>query len=729
MSRLVIVSNRLPVSITRQDGNFIYTDSVGGVATGIASLSEPKKRLWFGWPGIANDALTDTDQTQITCALNAKGCHPIYLSHKAIQDFYEGFSNQTIWPLFHYFLEFMILDPTHWKSYQAVNQAFCDEILPHLKNDDVIWVHDYQLMLLPAMIRQKRPQAQIGFFLHIPFPSFELLRNLPWRDDILHGILGADLIGFHEYDYVRHFLSSVYRICRYEHQLSQLNIDDRHVRVDAFPMGINYDKYAESCSHPEIQQQIASLRQNNKTKIILSVDRLDYTKGILKRLEAYDWFLTNHPEYRGQVSLVMVAVPSRTNVEQYALLREAIEKLIGRINGTYGTLDWTPVSYLYRSLSFEQISAMYGAAEIALITPLRDGMNLVAKEFVAAQNNKQHQGMLILSEMAGAASELSESIVINPHDKDGVVKAILEALQMPQQERLRRNRLMQSRLSRYTVGRWANDFIEALQDVKAEQETLTTKKFSQTLQEETYRQFSDADRRLLLLDYDGTLAPFTKLPEEAKPGSSELALLAALCREPKNRVVIISGRDKDTLEQWLGHLPLDIVAEHGAYYRCQNGPWQAIEQPDSSWKDMIRPILELSVDRTPGSFIEEKNSALVWHFRKSDPDLAKLRIEELKDTLVMMATNLNIGVYEGNKIIEVKPVSINKGQAVRRWLTEQDWPFVFCAGDDYTDEDMFAVLPESGISCKIGIGPSTARFRLSSPGKLHHFLHQLTETR
>lgn len=724
MSRLVIVSNRLPVSINRQDGKFIYTDSVGGVATGIASLSKPKERLWFGWPGIASDTLTETDQRQITGDLNAKGCHPVFLSNNNIQDFYEGFSNQTIWPLFHYFLEFMILDPAHWQSYKDVNQAFCDDLVPHLKPDDIIWVHDYQLMLLPQMIRQKIPDAQIGFFLHIPFPSFELLRNLPWRKEILDGILGADLIGFHEYDYVRHFLSSVYRICRHEHQLSQLNIDDRHVQVDAFPMGINYEKYAESLSNPDIQKEVTAL-QGNDTRIILSVDRLDYTKGILKRLEAYDWFLTKHPEYRKKVSLVMVAVPSRANVEQYALLRSDIEQLVGRINGTYGTIDWTPISYLYRSLPFEQIAAMYNAADVALITPLRDGMNLVAKEFVATQNDKQKQGVLILSEMAGAACELSEALVINPHDKEAVVTAIIDALEMPQEERLRRNKLMQARIARYTVGRWANDFMHSLAGVKAEQENLITKKFTDTLQYETIQKFVAADKRLLMLDYDGTLAPFTKLPEQAKPDKALLALLETLSSEPKNNVVIISGRDKDTLSDWLGHLPLSIVAEHGAFYRLNDKTWQSTDQPDSSWKNLIRPILELSVDRTPGSFIEEKKSAMVWHFRKSEPDLAKLRTQELKDTLMMMATNLNIGVYEGNKIIEVKPVSINKGQAVRLWLDQQDWPFIFCVGDDYTDEDMFATLPESGVSCKIGTGPSNANFRLGSPEQLHQFLQKL----
>jgi len=726
MSRLIIISNRLPVSVTRQKGEFIYNESVGGVATGISSLKEPKERIWFGWPGITNDRLKSADQNKIKKDLKNKKCSPIFLSDKNIRDFYSGFSNKTIWPLFHYFLQFAVFEENYWKSYKQVNQIFCDEVIKHIKLDDIVWVHDYQLMLLPQMIRQRLPKAQIGFFLHIPFPSFELLRNLPWRTEILEGILGADLIGFHEYDYVRHFLSSVYRICGYDHQLSKFVIENRNIRVDAFPMGINYSKYVESNSNPQVQDEIKRLK-GNRTKIILSVDRLDYTKGILKRLEAYDWFLTKHPQYREKVLLVMIAVPSRTKVEQYAILREQIEKIVGRINGAYGTLTWTPVSYMYRTLPFEKLSAMYNIADVALITPLRDGMNLVAKEFIATQKNKKHQGVLILSEMAGAACELSEAIVINPHDKEKTVKAIKQALEMPQQERLQKNLLMQSRISRYTVSRWAKDFLNSLKEVKLEQNNLSTKQLSASIQNKTIRDFANSKKRLILLDYDGTLVPFAKLPQQAKPDSEIIKILKSLGGNPKNVVVVISGRDKKTLNDWLGKLPLNLVAEHGAFYRPENRTWKTTMPQDNKWKDVIHPILELSVDRTPGSLIEEKNSALVWHFRKSEPDLAKLRTQELKDTLVMMSTNLNIGVFEGNKIIEVKPVTINKGQAVRIWLDKQDWPFVFCAGDDYTDEDMFAALTEHAVSCKIGTGLSNARFRLPSPEKLRIFLKQLID--
>lgn len=724
MKRLIIISNRLPVSIAREKGEFSYTESVGGVATGISSLSEPRQRLWFGWPGLPSDRLKIDDKKKIAEGLNERGCEPVFLSNKDINEFYSGFSNKTIWPLFHYFSEFTFFEEHYWKSYQQVNQLFCDAIIDKVTEDDVIWVHDYHLMLLPQMIRQKLPNAKIGFFLHIPFPSFELLRNLPWRDEILQGILGSDLIGFHEYDYVRHFLSSVYRICGVEHQLNSLFVDGRQIKVDAFPMGINYEKYAKSSQLEEVKEQMALLEKNG-TKIVLSVDRLDYTKGILRRLEAFDWFLSKHPKYHGKVSMVMVAVPSRTKVEQYAILREKIEKCVGRINGSYGNMNWTPVSYMYRSLPFEQLSAIYNIADVALITPLRDGMNLVAKEFVATQKDKKHQGMLILSEMAGAASELSEAIVINPHDKESIVKAIKDALEMKQEDRRSRNMSMQKRISRYTVGRWANDFIVSLEGVKQQQSNQPTKQFSPKIQKQTIEQYNKAKKRLILLDYDGTLSEFKKQPQDAGPDSELLNILKKLCKSEKNQTVVISGRDSETLDNWLGKLPINLVAEHGAFLRPKGRKWETTVLHDNQWKDVIRPILELSVDRTPGSFIEEKKFALVWHFRKSEPDLAKLRIQELKDTLVMMAANLNIGVFEGNKIIEVKPVTINKGQAVRNWLDTEKWDFVFCAGDDYTDEDMFTALGPKDVSCKIGTGLSSARFRVASPTKLKNFLKNL----
>lgn len=728
MSRLIIISNRLPVSVARQADVLSFQPSVGGVATGIASLETSKQRLWFGWPGIAADKLTAAHKEEIAKGLKKHGSHPVFLSSTEVRDFYFGFSNRTIWPLFHYFTQHTVFDETYWRAYKKVNEHFCSEIVPHLKPDDTVWVHDYQLMLLPAMLRAKQPSAKIGFFLHIPFPSFEMLRLLPWRQEILEGLLGADLIGFHEYDYVRHFLSSVYRLCNCEPHLSELMIHNRLVRVDAFPMGIDYCAFADSAKRRDVQREIKKINRQDGLRLIVSVDRLDYTKGILHRLDAFDCFLREYPEYRETVMLVVVAVPSRTKVEEYTQLREDIERRISRINGDYGTLNWTPVSYLYRSLSFEKLTALYTAADAALITPLRDGMNLVAKEFVACQQDKHHPGILILSEMAGAACELVEAIIVNPHDKNAIAAALHRAMQMPQAERLRRNRLMQERLSRYTVARWASDFIQSLEQVVARQNTRGPKPLSPSQHKKLLVDYRVADRRLIFLDYDGTLVGFVKQPQEAQPDEKLLKLLAALTADPTNRLVLISGRDRQTLSDWLGHLDMTLIAEHGAYLREVGGEWTVQINPDSEWKQAIRPMMELYVDRTPGSFIEEKTFSLVWHCRKSEPDLAKLRMQELKDALLSMTANLNIGVFEGAKIIEVKHIGINKGQAILPWVSDPACPFIFIAGDDYTDEDMFAVAPDNAFTVKIGPEPSRARFRLEEAAQLRTVLEEMAAT-
>ena len=465
MSRLLIVSNRLPVSVTKRANELRFQPSAGGLATGLESSRKSRNSWWIGWPGIAEDNISKQQKKQLSTKLKEQTCHSVFLSKKDMQNFYYGFCNKTIWPLFHYFPLYTVYEDRYWQAYKKVNKAFCEAVVRLAKPQDYIWVQDYQLMLLPQLVREKLPNAQIGFFLHIPFPSFEMFRLLPWRKEILNGLLGADLIGFHTYDYERHFLSSTARITGTEHSMGTLTIDDRIIKVDAFPMGIDYDKYSTTAEDPKVKKRLATIRKKaGDRKIIISIDRLDYTKGITQRLEAFDLFLTQNPRYKEKVNLILVAVPSRTGVEDYAELRRQLEGLVGRINGEHGALGWVPVWYLYRFLSFERIAALYNAADVALVTPLRDGMNLIAKEFVATKTDGK--GVLILSEMAGAASELGEAITVNAHNKQEIVDAIKQSLEMPIEEQSQRNRLMQDRLSRYTVTRWADDFLEALSGIK-----------------------------------------------------------------------------------------------------------------------------------------------------------------------------------------------------------------------------------------------------------------------
>ncbi len=724
MGRLLVVANRLPFSITKRAGKFTFRPSAGGLAVGLSSLPDSFQRLWIGWPGITNEKLTNHDKGKIREELAEENCVPIFLSEKQIKRYYQGFSNKTIWPLFHYFPTRTIWENNFWKTYKQVNQAFFKKVADIVEPGDRIWVHDYQLMLLPQLLREKFPDLEIGFFLHIPWPSFELFRLLPWREEILNGILGADLIGFHTYDYVRHFLSSICRIMSLEHTLGQVRKGNRIVKVDAFPMGIDYGKYSQAINKPATRKEVDKiLRIVGKRKIIISIDRLDYTKGIIQRLEAFDLFLSENREYKGKVTLIMVAVPSRTDVEDYQMLRNRLEQLVGRINGEHGAIGYIPVWYLYRFMPFHKIAALYNVADVALVTPLRDGMNLIAKEFIAGKTDGK--GVLILSEMTGAASELGEALIVNANNKGAIVQAIKDALEMPLLEQIERNRLMQERIAGYDVSRWSSDFISALSDIKKKQREFYVSKLSESVQQELIKNYSKSKKRLLLLDYDGTLVGFKGRPRQAGPDDEILDLLRNLSGDKKNNIVIISGRDKETLDDWLNSLNVSLVAEHGAWIKQQNRQWQCTQPHRATWKDSIRPILALYSDRTPGSAVEEKDFALVWHYRRADTELASIRVQELRDALVNLTENLDVGVFEGNKIIEIKNVGVNKGRAVEFWMGNQKWEFLLAAGDDYTDEEMFRALPNGAYSIKVGLSISNARFQVDTLNDIRLLLKEL----
>ena len=723
MHRMLITSNRLPVNLIQDDGNFSIQPSVGGLSTGLGSFYSAYDCAWIGWPGIPSEQLDEEQKKAIDASLEDIACCPVHLPEEEIEQYYGRFCNSTIWPLFHYFRSLCSWDTRSWEAYRAVNRRFCDAVVAQYREGDTIWVHDYHLMLLPAMIREQIPDATIGFFLHIPFPSNELFRILPWREEILRVLLGADLVGFHTYDYVRHFLNSVRRLVGYENTYGEIKAGTRIVRADTFPMGIDYARFAESVHDPEVRQEIRQIRTKYADqKILLSFDRLDYTKGIPQRLKAFDAFLEKNPDWLGRVAMIVVAVPSRTTVTQYQSLKKEVDELIGNIVGKYGTMNWTPIQYFYDVLPFSNLVALYHAADIAVVTPLRDGMNLMAKEFLATKEDGR--GVLILSEMAGASMELGEAVIINPFDEDGIVQAIETALAMPEQEQIERNREMQHRLQRYHVRRWAEDFLQRLTTVRKRQNDLEARILSRNLRFRLIREYQSSDRRLILLDYDGTLVPFAARPEKAAPDSELTTIMRNLTAIPENEVVIISGRDKETLERWFGGFDVGLIAEHGIWIRERGGSWEVIEALNDDWKEEVLPILERFVERTPGTFVEIKHYSLVWHYRKADPDLGATRAIELKATLIDFTANRGIDILEGNKVIEVKNASINKGRAAHHWISRADWDFILALGDDWTDEYLFEALPASAYSIKVGLEASKARFSMVSLDQVRHLLSE-----
>lgn len=723
MAKMLIVSNRLPITITKRESKISFNKSVGGLATGLDSFYKSYRSIWIGWPGIASDRI-EKDKRIITKKLTTENCYPVFLSHHDTENYYHGFCNRTIWPLFHYFTQRATYGKRTWESYKQINERFAKTVIKVAEPDDKIWIHDYHLMLLPKLLREKLPDATVGFFLHIPFPSSEVFRLLPFRKEIVKGILGADLIGFHTYDYVHHFIESVRRLLGYEHTPGQITADNRIVKVDAFPMGIDYEHFANAVHKPEVQKEINKIRKKvGDRKIILSVDRLDYTKGILQRLEAFDLFLEKNPEYKEEVTLILVAVPSRTGVDHYVQLKRQVDELISKINGKYSKIGWIPIWYLYRFLSFNNLVPLYNVANVCLTTPLRDGMNLIAKEFIATKTDSK--GVLILSEMAGASEELGEAIIVNPNNIEEIAEALKTALSMSEKEQVRRNEIMQTRLKRYTAERWANDFMDSLYYIKKIQQDMIAKRLTPEFAGKLTKAYAKSKRRLLLLDYDGTLTSFTDRPEMAKPSNKILMLLKLLSRKRKNEVVIISGRGKEILSQWFGKLDLGLVAEHGVWFKEKKQIWKLTEPLRNEWKDQIRPVFELSVDRTPGSFIEEKEYSLVWHYRKADPKLAMIRAGELKNALLHLTDSLNLGILEGSKVIEVKGIGINKGHAALRWISKENWDIIIAIGDDWTDEDMFEILPEKAYSIKVGMGITKARFTIHYPYEVRKLLKHL----
>jgi trehalose 6-phosphate synthase/phosphatase len=733
--RLVVVSNRLPFTVSFKEGAPQFKPSNGGLTTGLWSYLDGKapdgterpEYLWMGWPGASVPP-------EHEAAVRAYGgeqfmSSPVFLPEESMDRFYLGFCNKTIWPLFHYFPTLTHYEEDHWQEYRHVNQVFGEAVVNALRPEDILWIHDYHLMLLPKLVREKFPEMPIGFFLHIPFPSWEIFRMLPraWREEVIEGLLGASVVGFHTHDYVRHFLTSVLRTSGYEHHLGSLTLRDRVVKVDTFPMGVEFDRFATAAVSTETELRVEELRQKCVgQKVIFSVDRLDYTKGLIDRLRGYELFLKNNPQWHGKVVFIISVAPSRIGVDSYQAMKLELEQTVGRIVGDFGNVHWTPLVYQFRNLTFDEIVPLYRLCDVALITPLRDGMNLVAKEFIASRPDQT--GVLILSEMAGAAKEMGEALIINPFHREDFAKTLEQALTMPAEEQIKRNKLMQERLRRYNVIRWADDFVQSLLSTQkteaARRARLLTGKALNVLSQ----QYRSTNRRAMLLDYDGTLVPFAAEPRLAQPDAELLELLTALGSDSANEVIIVSGRPRHTLENWFGKLPISLIAEHGVWLRNNNSDWRMLKTMTNDWKERVRPILQLFVDRLPGALLEEKEYSLAWHYRRADLEQASLRAKELLDDLTGYTRNIDVQVFEGKKVIEVRNSGINKGTAALEWLSGQTPEFILGIGDDWTDEDLFRALPPTAFSVRVGVANTAARFYLGNHTAVRRMLRELIES-
>ena len=721
--KVFVIANRLPVNISKRKNELKITQSPGGLAAMLRVLQEYGEVRFIGWPGYWTPNPNERKKIAEILAHDHQS-YPVFINPSDLSKFYYGFSNKTLWPLFHYFSSYCTFERTEWEAYQKINNQYLKKILELADDNDLFWVHDYHLMLLPALLRRHLPGSAVGFFLHIPFPSSEIFRQLPWRKQILEGLLKSDLIGFHTYEYARHFLSSALRLLGYEHEFGSINIDNRIVKVESFPMGIDYKKIEDLLTEHNTKKEITDFRQKFEAperKIVLSVDRLDYTKGIPNRLEGIELFLEKHPEWHNRFVYVMLCVPSRTQVKNYLLLKEEVERLVGKINGRFGKPGWMPIQYMYRSFPFEKLVPLYTAADVAMVCPIRDGMNLVAKEYIAAKSD--NQGVLILSETAGASFELGEAVLVNVNDKEDIRAALKKALEMSTEEQKARMKIIRKRLKDYDIFHWTHNFIQRIIEVKKIQSVREHKKLDKKIEKKLMDDYKQSKHRLIILNIDG-LSHLNRF----SPNEKWIPAVKKLTKNPRNTLVLMSKNEHEFMDSLCRGLRCGLLAEQGIWIKKKfQSEWEKLLSFSTEWKKEIYPVFNDYTIRVPKSTIEEKEFALVWNYQKSDPELGNMSASELFDYLNDFLANTDLQVTHGKKVVDVRIHGIDKGNGVKPWLLENNWDFILVLGDDWSDEDIFKILPETAYSIKIKPESTHARYYVDSSQSARKLLFDLAE--
>ncbi|PKL47722.1 MAG: bifunctional alpha,alpha-trehalose-phosphate synthase (UDP-forming)/trehalose-phosphatase [Planctomycetes bacterium HGW-Planctomycetes-1] len=714
MARIINITNRLPLTIGEE-----IVESSGGLVSALEGVRHDYDMIWVGWPGKVTAG--KKDRLDIEKLLARKyNCLPVFLDKDEITGYYHGFSNSTLWPLLHYRSHYIRYRQDWWRQYKKVNRKFTDVILKIAKEDDIIWVHDYQLMLVPQMLKQSGKNLKVGFFLHTPFPSYEVFRCHPQRKELLAGMLGADLIGFQTFGYMRHFRSSAMRLLGADCDSMVIRCGDRKCYMGVFPIGANVQSFQAESKKARFRKKLADFKRIYRhKKVILSVERLDYSKGIIRRLEAIDRFLGKWQD-KNNIVFIFISVPSRDEVPEYAQLKANVESMVGRLNGKHATVENIPIHFIYKSVDFTELCALYRLADVAMVTPLMDGMNLVAKEFVACRPD--FTGALILSEFTGAANELFQAFIANPYDIDAVADSLELAINAQQDDIKRRMRGMYERVTQFDAKYWARKFINEFG--KLEIEDITAQK-EIDVRNELVKRIKKSKKMVFFLDYDSTLCDLQNDPDKAGPDEQVKQLLETLSCKKNIDTFLISGRKGCELEKWFGKYNITLIAEHGfSYHSPQNDRWlKSIRNVDLSWKKSVREIFEQYVGITQGSFIEEKKSSIVWHYRMADPEFGLFNAQQLMAMLQDMLSNVPVEVRHGKKIIEVSLMQANKGLALMRFAGgKSKYDFVLCAGDDQTDESMFKLADKRLFKVKVGQGQSSAEFRLDSPKEFINIL-------
>lgn len=723
MPRCLLVSNRLPLAFHEKTQEFV--PSAGGLVSAIKGLDAKKVGYDFEWMGILTDDIDSEKIKQLKkIPFGDLKCHPIVVPKESYHIYYNNFCNNVVWPLFHYERSMVQHSESGWKCYEEINQLVADAICDEATSEDTVWIHDFHFFLVPGMIKAKRPDLKVGFFLHIPFPSSEIFRELPQRKEILTSLIQCDLIGFHDLSYLTHFKSSLSRV------LGENTSIFNERKFGVYPISIDTEHFLQLTDKPETKEFIKRYAEQKKDKKwILGVDRLDYIKGLVLKLKSFEDFLRRYPDQREKVQMVQIVIPSRTDVPEYMDLKQRVEQLVSSINGEFGTPTYMPVHYLFHSVSECELSALYQLSEVMHIGSRRDGMNLVCLEYVVSQK-KEYAGALLLSEFTGAHSTLSYAVSINPWNIEETAVKIKEALDQPSEQRQREMMQMQDFLKRYTSSEWASYFMRDLHiDSKNGQKQSTLSKEGKFLWMDNLK----GKRITIFCDLDGTLAPIASKPSQVKLLPETLDILDQISKQSRVQFVVVSGRDRDFLQTEFiqtNQFQFPLAACHGAYsYSPENHEWSNLIEHDSTkWKDGILDILKLYTSRTPGSFLEDKGHAVTWHYRNSPPEFADFLANKLFIELEESLNSLPAQVTRGKKVIEVKSLHASKGFFVQQWLEKQEYQpdVVIALGDDTTDEDMFEFLQnKSDISdycIKVGEDKSFAHYSIKEQATVNLFL-------
>ncbi|KAK9052834.1 hypothetical protein SSX86_029464 [Deinandra increscens subsp. villosa] len=779
---MIIVGNQLPLRVNKgPDGSWNFSWDEDSLLLQLRDgLREDVEITYIG---CLREEIDPKDQDDVAQHLleNFK-CVPAFIPPDLFSKFYHGFCKQHLWPLFHYMLPLSPdlggrFDRSLWQAYVSVNKIFADKVMEVISpDDDFVWVHDYHLMILPTFLRKRFNRVKLGFFLHSPFPSSEIYRTLPVRDELLRALLNSDLIGFHTFDYARHFLSCCSRMLGLSYQSKRgyigLEYYGRTVSIKILPVGIHLKQLGNVLDLPETESKVAELRDQFQGRtVLLGVDDMDIFKGISLKLLAFENLLTQHPEKRGKVVLVQIANPARGRGRDVLEVQSETHITRERINKKFGRPGYKPVILIDNPLEFYERIAYYVISECCLVTAVRDGMNLIPYEYVICRQGNSKldvtlgadpsvpkKSMLVVSEFIGCSPSLSGAIRVNPWNIDAVAEAMDSALVFSEPEKQMRHEKHYRYVSTHDVAYWARSFWQDLERSCRDhvrrrcwgigfglgfRVVALDPNFRKLSVEHIVSAYKRTKRRAILLDYDGTMTLLSSI--STGPSSEIIRIVNNLCRDPKNVVFIVSGKDRVTLTEWFSSCEnLGVAAEHGYFFReNKDAEWETcVAVPDFYWKQIAEPVMKLYTETTDGSTIETKESGLVWNYQYADPDFGSCQAKELLDHLESVLANEPVTVKSGQNIVEVKPQGVNKGLVADRLLTTMKErgmlpDFVLCIGDDRSDEDMFEAITRAVaaptlspvaevFACTVGRKPSKARYFLEDTTEILRMLQALS---